>query len=57
MSRIATGTPNSVNNNTKDTTPVDGDDHTYFPAVQCGSLVTLMPLTDVFESTGFQAAQ
>ena len=48
---------NSVNNNTKDTTPVDGDDHTYFPAVQCGSLVTLMPLTDVFESTGFQAAQ
>jgi Flp pilus assembly protein TadG len=47
--------PNSVNNNTKDTTPVDGDDHTYFPAVQCGSLATLMPLTDVFESTGFQA--
>ena len=47
--------PNSINNNTKDTTPVNGDDHTYFPAVQCGSLVTLMPLTDVFESTGFQA--
>ena len=31
-----------------------GDDHTWFPAVQCGSLVTLMPLTDVFEPTGFQ---
>ena len=41
--------PNGINNNTKDTTPVDGDDHTWFPAVQCGSLVTLMPLTDVFE--------
>jgi Flp pilus assembly protein TadG len=45
--------PNSINNNTKDTTPVLGDDHTYFPAVQCGSLVTLMPLTDVFDPTGF----
>jgi Flp pilus assembly protein TadG len=44
---------NGVNNNTKDTTPVAGDDHTWFPAVQCGSLVTLMPLTDVFDSTGF----
>ncbi len=39
----------SINNNTKDTTPVEGDDHTWFPAVQCGSLVRLMPLTDVFE--------
>jgi Flp pilus assembly protein TadG len=46
--------PNSINNNVKDTTPVQGDDHTYFPAVQCGSLVTLMPLTDVFDSTGLQ---
>jgi Flp pilus assembly protein TadG len=45
----------SVNNNTKDTTPVAGDDHTWFPAVQCGSLVRLMPLTDVFDSTGFTA--
>jgi Flp pilus assembly protein TadG len=44
---------NGVNHNTKDTTPVQGDDHTWFPAVQCGSLVTLMPLTDVFDSTGF----
>jgi len=44
---------NGVNNNTKDTTPVAGDDHTWFPAVQCGSLVTLMPLTDVFDPTGF----
>jgi Flp pilus assembly protein TadG len=47
--------PNSINNNVKDTTPVQGDDHTYFPAVQCGSLVTLMPLTDVFDATGLQA--
>ena len=39
----------SINNNTKDTTPVAGDDHTWFPAVQCGSLVRLMPLTDVFD--------
>jgi len=46
--------PNSINNNTKDTAPVNGDDHTYFPAVQCGSLVTLMPLTDVYDATGFQ---
>ncbi len=44
---------NGVNNNTKDTTPVAGDDHTWFPAVQCGSLVTLMPLTDVYDPTGF----
>ena len=44
---------NGVNNNTKDTTPVQGDDHTWFPAVQCGSLATLMPLTDVFDPTGF----
>ncbi len=45
--------PSSINNNTKDTTPVTGDDHTWFPAVQCGSLVTLMPLTDVYDTTGF----
>ena len=44
---------NGINNNTKDTTPVAGDDHTWFPAVQCGSLVRLMPLTDVFDPTGF----
>jgi Flp pilus assembly protein TadG len=46
---------NGINNNTKDTTPVDTDDHTWFPAVQCGSLVTMMPLTDVFEQAGFDA--
>jgi Flp pilus assembly protein TadG len=45
---------NGINNNTKDTMPVEGDDHTWFPAVQCGSLATLMPLTDVFDPTGFQ---
>ena len=45
----------SINNNTKDTTPVDGNDHTYFPAVQCGSLVALMPLTDVYDPAGFDA--
>jgi Flp pilus assembly protein TadG len=45
---------NGINNNTKDTTPVQGDDHTWFPAVQCGSLVTLMPLTDVFEDAPLQ---
>ena len=44
---------NGVNNNTKDTTPVEGDDHTWFPAVQCGSLVKLMPLTDVYDPNGF----
>ena len=42
-----------VNHNTKDTAPVNGDDHTYFPAVQCGSLVSMMPLTDVYDPTGF----
>ena len=45
----------AVNNNTKDTTPVNSDDHTWFPAVQCGSLVTLMPLTDVFDQTSFDS--
>ncbi len=51
--RTANGT--SINNNTKDTAPVDGDDHTYFPAVQCGSLVSMMPLTDVYEQAGFDS--
>ena len=51
--RDKTGGGITINNNTKDTTPVQGDDHTWFPAVQCGSLATLMPLTDVFDSTGF----
>ena len=52
--RDKTGGGITINNNTKDTTPVSGDDHTWFPAVQCGSLATLMPLTDVYDSTGFQ---
>src|SRR6185503_5406594 len=51
--RDRTGGGVSINNNTKDTTPVEGDDHTWFPAVQCGSLVRLKPLTDVFDPTGF----
>jgi Flp pilus assembly protein TadG len=45
--------PNSVNYNVKDTAPTTSDTHTYYPAVQCGSLVTAMPLTDVFNSTNF----
>ena len=45
--------PNSVNYNVKDTAPTTSDTHTYFPAVQCGTLATAMPLTDVFDSTGF----
>jgi Flp pilus assembly protein TadG len=53
--RDKTGGGLTINNNTKDTTPVAGDDHTWFPAVQCGSLVTLMPLTDVFDATNLQA--
>lgn len=44
----------AVNNNTKDTTPVSNDDHTWFPAVQCGSLVSMMPLTDVMVGDGFK---
>jgi uncharacterized protein YegL len=43
--------PNSINYNVKDTPPLENDVATHFPAVQCGSLVTLMPLTDVFDST------
>jgi Flp pilus assembly protein TadG len=46
--------PNSVNYNVKDTEPTTSDTPTYYPAVQCGSLATLMPLTDVFDSTGLQ---
>jgi Flp pilus assembly protein TadG len=52
--RDKTGGGVTLNNNTKDTEPVSGDDHTWFPAVQCGSLVSMMPLTDVFDATGFQ---
>lgn len=46
--------PNSVNYNVKDTEPTAADTHTYYPAIQCGSLATLIPLTDVFDPTGFQ---
>ena len=37
---------------TQDTTP-STDFHTKFPAVQCSDLTTIMPLTDVFDTTGF----
>ena len=37
---------------TQDTAPTT-DFHTKFPAVQCSSLTTLMPLTDIFDTTGF----
>jgi Flp pilus assembly protein TadG len=36
-----------------DTAPVSGSASTLFPAKQCGSLVSLMPLTDVLDTTGF----
>jgi uncharacterized protein YegL len=43
--------------NTMDTTPVSGNDKTHFPAVKCpnNSLASLMPLTDVFEATGYDS--
>jgi uncharacterized protein YegL len=37
---------------TQDTTPTT-DFHTKFPAVQCSGLTTIMPLTDILDSTGF----
>ncbi len=37
---------------TQDTTPTT-DFHTKFPAVQCSSLTTIMPLTDILDTTGF----
>ena len=37
---------------TQDTTP-SADIHTKFPAVQCSALTTIMPLTDILDSTGF----
>lgn len=45
--------PNNVNYNVKDTEPTTADKATNFPAVQCGSLATLLPLTDVLDSTGW----
>jgi len=41
-------------NDVSDTTPVSGNHSTLFPAKQCGSqLVSMMPLTDVLDETGF----
>jgi uncharacterized protein YegL len=41
-------------NDVSDTTPVSGSASTLFPAKQCGSqLVSMMPLTDVLDETGF----
>ena len=45
---------NGINNNTKDTTPVQSDDHTWFPRCNAARSLTLMPLTDVFDATNFQ---
>jgi Flp pilus assembly protein TadG len=45
--------PGSVNYDVKDTAPIQGTRATYFPAVQCGSLATAMPLTDVTDATGW----
>lgn len=43
-------------NDTNDATPVAGTASTLFPAKQCGSqLVSMMPLTDVLDTTGFTA--
>jgi Flp pilus assembly protein TadG len=41
-------------NDVLDTTPVSTDLHTLFPASQCnGKLTTMMPLTDVLDTTGW----
>lgn len=40
-------------NDVSDTTPVAGSASTLFPAKQCGSLVSMMPLTDILDTTGF----
>jgi uncharacterized protein YegL len=45
--------PNSVNYDVRDAAPVEGNPDTYFPAKQCGSLATAMPLTDVYDATSF----
>ena len=42
-------------NDVLDTTPNTAQIKTLYPAVQCGSLTTLMPLTDVLDSTGWTA--
>jgi Flp pilus assembly protein TadG len=41
-------------NDVQDTTPVAGSVHTLYPATQCsGHLTTMMPLTDILDSTGW----
>ncbi|MCZ7660630.1 MAG: VWA domain-containing protein [Xanthobacteraceae bacterium] len=45
--------PNSINYDVRDVAPVQGDPATYYPAIQCGSLATAMPLTDVTDGTGW----
>jgi Flp pilus assembly protein TadG len=41
-------------NDVNDATPVSGNHSTLFPAKQCGTqLVSMMPLTDVLDETGF----
>jgi len=40
-------------NDVQDTTPVAGSIHTLYPAAQCGSLASLIPLTDILDTTGF----
>jgi hypothetical protein len=40
-------------NDVLDTPPNTAQIKTLFPAVQCGSLTTLMPLTDVLDETGW----
>jgi Flp pilus assembly protein TadG len=40
-------------NDTTDTAPVAGSIHTLFPAAQCGTLTSLIPLTDILDTTGF----
>ena len=38
---------------TQDTAPVAGSIHTLYPAQQCGTLASLIPLTDILDTTGF----
>ncbi len=45
--------PNSVNYDVRDFAPVEGDKSTHFPAIQCGSLATAMPLTDIYDASNF----
>jgi Flp pilus assembly protein TadG len=40
-------------NDVLDTEPVSGSVHTLYPATTCGKLTSLMPLTDVLDTTGY----